>query len=316
MNISTQIVVPALCFLFMFAVVATRSCQHAQEYSPVISRTQASISAVCLTLMSAAAAAADTSVTSTSGYSRRPPPTEDVAGLPENTIYLWWNAGFGGHRHQIHPVTQTPVGRPQNFEDQHFLQNIRDDMSSLQWNLPPGVVVVFYEDSSGQGEQLVIWGKGQIRALLSRGFNDKVSRWAWYYVGSANDPTASQVTLTNVVYGWSSPMPNSLQLWQHTDYRGTIAPVTGVTGYAPGVYHRIPEGLADKMSSVRWDLPPGVVVVFYQHGTGTGRQLAVWSRGESPRLSRWDLNDKISRWSWFYVGDPDHASRPDTVSSG
>ena len=278
-------------------------------------RIHASVSALCLALMSAATAVADDSAAARDGYMARPPRTEDVSGFPENTLSLWWDAGFGGKKHQIHPVTQMPVGRPQDFPDQHFLQNIRDDMSSLQWNLPPGVVVVFYEDSAEKGEQLIIWGKGQISELRSRDFNDKVSRWAWYYVGGADDPAASQVTLPVGANGLSSSMQNSVQLWQHTDYRGRIAPVTGVTNYAPRENHRIPERLGDKLSSVRWDLPPGVVVVLYQHRNGTGRHVGLWSRGEFPRLSRWDINDMVSSWAWFYVGDPDHAQPAASVTS-
>ncbi len=307
MTRNIQIAVPAICLVFMFAVAAMTTCQRTQENKSMNSRNQASVSALCLALMSAATAVVDDSVAARAGYTARPPLSEDVSGFPGNTIYLWWDAGFGGHKHQIHPVTQMPVGRPQNFPDQHFLQNIRDDMSSLQWNLPAGVVVVFYEDSAEKGEQLIIWGKGQISELSSRDFNDKVSRWAWYYVGGADDLAVSQVTIPVGANGLSSPLQNSLQLWRHTDYRGKIGPVTSVTGYAPGEYHRLPEGLGDDMSSVRWDLPPGVVVILYQHSKGSGRHIALWSRGEFPRLSRWDLNDKVSSWAWFYVGDPDHA---------
>ena len=312
---NTRIAVPALCLVFLFAVAANTSCQRTQENSPMNPGTHASVSAFLLALMSAATAAADTSAVARAGHAARPPRTQDVSGFPENTIYLWWDAGFGGKKHQIHPVTRMPVGRPRNFPDQHFLQNIRDDMSSLQWNLPPGVVVVFYEDSADEGEQFVIWGKGQIRELLSRDFNDKVSRWAWYYVGGADDLAASQVTIPVGANGFSSPLQDSLQLWKHTDYRGKIGPVTSVTGYGPGEYHRLPEGLGDDVSSVRWDLPPGVVVVLYQHAKGTGRHVAVWSRGEFPRLSRWDINDKVSSWAWFFVGDPDHARPVASVTS-
>ena len=85
----------------------------------------------------------------------RPPGAEPVDDyLARNTIYLYWDANFGGgDPHRIHPVTQHPPGRPQNFEDQKFVRSIRDDMSSLKWNLPPGVIAVFYEDAAGKGEQ-------------------------------------------------------------------------------------------------------------------------------------------------------------------
>ena len=89
--------------------------------------------------------------------------------------------------------------------------------------------------------------------------------------------------------------------------------MTDVTGYAPGVSRRLP-ALADKLSSIQWDLPPGVVVVLYQHADGTGRHIGLWSRGEFSRLSRWDINDKVSSWAWFHVGDPDHGRLAATVT--
>jgi hypothetical protein len=113
----------------------------------------------------------------------RPPGSEPTTGLPENSMHLYWDVNFGGGApHRIRRVTSRDQGAPQNFRDQKFLRNIRDDMSSLKWNLPPGVAVVFYQHAPANGRRLTVWGRGQIRSLRSWGFNDNVSRWAWYSV--------------------------------------------------------------------------------------------------------------------------------------
>ena len=81
---------------------------------------------------------------------------------------------------------QTPMGQLQNLPAE-----LKDSMSSLQWNVPPGVVVVFYQDAGGLKQQAAIWGIGQFRNIDTWDFNDKVSRWAWYQLGSAEKRIAS-----------------------------------------------------------------------------------------------------------------------------
>ncbi len=236
----------------------------------------------------------------------RPPATNAVDEyLAKDTMSLYWGANFGGgDPHQIHPVTQQPAGRPQDFEDQKFLRNVRDDMSSLKWNLPPGVIVVFYEDAAGKGEQIIIWGKGQIRSLRAWDFNDKVSRWAWYFTGGAEPPIANiDITPVPDANPMASPLPGSLQLWEDTDYRDDILPITDVTSFATGEFHRVPKDLRRKMSSLRWSLPPGVIVVFAENKNGTGKRITVWDKGQIPKLLHLDFNDEVSSWAWFSVVD-------------
>lgn len=237
------------------------------------------------------------------GLAHRPHFAEGIGGLPENTIYLYWDQGASGRMHQIHPVTSQLVGRPHDFEDQHFLSNIRDDMSSVQWNLPPGVVVVLYEDKAGRGEQLVLWGKGRSRSLDRLDFDDKVSRWAWFHVGGATRPPVFEITPPYGTSHLTSALKDSIEILQHTDLGGRMAPIANITAHEPAALHKIPNNLGDKMSSLRWSLPPGVVVIFTENASGSGRQLGIWGSAESPRLLYWDFNDKASRWSWFYVGD-------------
>jgi hypothetical protein len=117
----------------------------------------------------------------------RPPGTRDTHDCPRDSMFLYWHAGFRGRDpHVVGHVTGFEAGIPHDFEDRGFLRNIKDDMSSLKWNLPPGVVVVFYQHAGGRGQRIAIWGRGQKRSLGDWGFNDKVSRWAWYSTGAGS----------------------------------------------------------------------------------------------------------------------------------
>jgi hypothetical protein len=117
----------------------------------------------------------------------RPPGTRDTRDCPENSMILYWHADYRGRRpHVIRRVTGFERGLPHDFESQGGLRNIKDDMTSLKWNLPAGVVVVFYQHAGARGERIAIWGRGQKRSLRDWGFNDKVSRWAWYSTESGS----------------------------------------------------------------------------------------------------------------------------------
>jgi hypothetical protein len=61
----------------------------------------------------------------------------------------------------------------------------------MRWNLPEGVIVMFYQDANGKKQQVAVWGQAQLADLDAWDFNDKASRWSWAYIGS---PTRSRVT--------------------------------------------------------------------------------------------------------------------------
>jgi hypothetical protein len=115
------------------------------------------------------------------GWSAHPLGASDcTAAVPDNTIQMYKNTDFGDSMQAIGSVTTMSPGGAHEIEGP-----MEDSMSSLRWNLPPGVVVVFYEDDGGKGEQLPIWGKGEMNSLHHLNFNDKASSWAWYYAGGA-----------------------------------------------------------------------------------------------------------------------------------
>lgn len=73
-------------------------------------------------------------------------------------------------------------------EDENEVHNLpKYKISSLEWHLPPGVVVVFYEetkyDDDWPGSQFTIWGNGAETDLKRHEIEDEISSWSWHYVG-------------------------------------------------------------------------------------------------------------------------------------
>ena len=106
-------------------------------------------------------------------------PTSEVR---PNSILLFDNDSLRGSGNDFH-LTKVTEYRQNRF---HSLDStsISNRMTSLKWHLPPGVIVVLYEDPDPDrpGRQYVIWGSGQDVNVSEEGFNDRVSGWAWFCV--------------------------------------------------------------------------------------------------------------------------------------
>jgi hypothetical protein len=238
------------------------------------------------------------------GYVAAPPGSESLTGqLAPNSIQLFMDDEFEGTELTVTALDTSTTPGALN----EMTKGLNDSMSAVRWNLPPGVVVVFYEDPAGKGEQLVLWGKGQHPDLDKWDCNDKMSRWAWYDVGAGNgsnrsagaslpprgsDPVASAVPA------------NTIQMFIDKDFRDDLKQVSPVTGQTHGQQLEMPSGTADRLTSMRWNLPEGVVVTLHQTGDGEKQQIALWGQGQVKDLDVWDFNDKASRWAWSYVGAP------------
>jgi hypothetical protein len=67
-----------------------------------------------------------------------------------------------------------------------------------------------------------------------------------------------------------------------------------------GVFRELP---AKGVSSVKWKLPDGVMVVFSEAAGGESQQVAIWGQGMFESFHQWDMNDKVKHWAWYYVGE-------------
>src|ERR1044072_7200328 len=98
--------------------------------------------ALCVLAYSAGCAAKPEESIGPSGVSLRPPGAAEVQGaLSQDSIYLFENNSFGGKVTRVENVTSQPRGLTERVGDR------ADQMTSLKWDLPPGVVVIFYENA-------------------------------------------------------------------------------------------------------------------------------------------------------------------------
>jgi len=238
--------------------------------------------------------------TTYNGVSLRPPGATELNGaLPQNAIYLFENRDFQGKVSRIENVTSQPAGFSERVDAR------ADNMTSVKWDLPPGVVVIFYENADGTGNQFPIWGRGQLESVSKWAFNDKVSRWAWFSVGGRANATTS---LERGMQGpfMSRPTTNipsdMVELYTDRDLKGTLKGISPLTHESQLEYHPV-GGVNDQVTSMRWNLPEGVLVVFYDNIDGTGRQFAIWNKGEVESVSPWNMNDKISSFAWYRLGE-------------
>ena len=216
-----------------------------------------------------------------SGYVALPPGSEALTTpLPEHGLHLYTGEGFDGVNSELLGIDKSFTAGALN----ELPQGLKDGLTSLRWNLPPGVVVVLYEDAEGKGEQLILWGKGQVPSVAKWDFNDKASRWAWYNVGGGrNAPSAEAMLLPHGASPAAEATPaNSLQFFIDTKFNDDMEQISPVTAQRAGEFQRMPKATGDSLSSMRWNLPEGVIVMLYQDAGGGKQQTAIWVGARSP----------------------------------
>jgi hypothetical protein len=230
------------------------------------------------------------------------------APIPANSVYFFQDSGFRGDVTRVENVSAQPALTP------IALAHGSNKITGLRWRLPPGVAVVLYEDAEGRGDQVVIWGDGQMSSLAPWKFNDQVSRWSWAYLGGVENASAQVRAGLSERPLYANPTGDIpmgvVQAFKDRGFMDTLTTLGPVRQSAMGVRHRL-GGAADSVSSLRWNLPPGVLVVLYEDAGGYGRQLALWGKGQYETVSEWDFNDKASRWAWYDISSGRIASAPD-----
>ncbi|MHC4081281.1 MAG: hypothetical protein ACYS15_02160 [Planctomycetota bacterium] len=223
-----------------------------------------------------------------------------------NTVWLYKNANHSGQEQWINLGAGSHApGTPHRIEGA-----LHDQVSSLRWHLEDGVVLVLFADGKGIGQQISIWGHGEMGTLGPWNLKDKLSSWGWYRVGgtgsSASDLPVQATTLTTAIE------EDSVRLYDDKNFRKEAGSLRSITSAAPqGTVQELDRSIHGNMTSTRWNLPPGVVVVLYEKLKGTtGRQLALWGSGEYASVSDWKFNDQARAWAWFRVGEAPTAQQP------
>lgn len=99
----------------------------------------------------------------------------------------------------------------------------------------------------------------------------------------------------------ASAPADALQFFRDKDFQGDMTQVSEVSAKEPWNDHSF-ETKAKHFSSMRWNLPPGVLVTLFAGDNCTGKSLNVWGSGEIAELKKWKFNDDLSGWSWNGVG--------------
>jgi hypothetical protein len=97
--------------------------------------------------------------------------------LPKNSVKLYEHGNFKEEgRTRLLRVTEIS---PQLIHSLHTM-DFKDCLSSLEWNLEPGIIVEFSEHHDGGGRKYQIWGSGRDGNTHNNNFKDCASAWAWY----------------------------------------------------------------------------------------------------------------------------------------
>jgi hypothetical protein len=217
-------------------------------------------------------------------------------GDPVNTLWLYTGSDFSDREAWL-TINETshPAGTPHELG-----RGIKGKVSSIRWNLVDNVVVVFYTSSKGTGRQLAVWGSGTFGSLKPYNINGKIKAWAWFRVGDSSQSTKDfpmQAGALNEVLE-----DNSCRVFKSKNLENEIGSIRSVTASAAGATKELESAIDRDMASLTWNLPSGVVLVFYEKADGTGRQLAVWGSGQFVNLETWDFKKKARAWAWFQVG--------------
>lgn len=237
-----------------------------------------------------------------SGYMATPKYAQSLdTTLSENTIQICVDNDFKGEQNTVKDVLK--MHQPGTMNE--LPANFDDSITSLRWNIEPGVLVVLFEDPTGKGQQLALWGKGQIPDLGKVDFNETASRWAWYNVGGgAQTRSTGDVQLPHGAQPSDGSEPvGSMVFFDDQNYLEDPDRVNGLSGIKAGEWREFTNGKENAASSMRWNLPEGVIVILAAEDGGNDN-IILFGEGQNPDLAACDFNNRASRWSWAYIGAP------------
>ena len=204
-----------------------------------------------------------------------------ASATSQGLVVLHEHANLGGQGASL-PLAAWPKNGPLPLSGWNF----DDKATSLHWNLLPNTTVTFYEHSDGSGAQWHI-GRNDPRVGINNNigptYNDTWSAWSW----QIDDPSIA----------------GTVTLYENSSYGG-ISKRLPLSSYSENLLHAL-AGYGDMATSIVWDLQPNVIVTFYEHSNGTGREWTLTHQQASGSISAVhpNYNDKFSSFRWHTV-DP------------
>ncbi|MBF9018652.1 MULTISPECIES: hypothetical protein [unclassified Oceanispirochaeta] len=149
-----------------------------------------------------------------------------------------------------------------------------DRASSAKWLLPVDYQYLLFEHSNF---------KGKMKQLLGTGVVTEIDDLGDFYFG---DITSSshycRIVIDDISESW-------IDLFEHDTFEGRRLSITAGSGGILGNYDNISvegsSGFNDKVSSVRYQLPEGVVYKLYQHSNYEGSYITLTGNGEVEEIS-------------------------------
>ncbi|HVP73413.1 MAG TPA: hypothetical protein VMS30_06710 [Phycisphaerales bacterium] len=236
------------------------------------------------------------------GFMKTPRYAEPLAGgVSANAVQVFADNEFKGEQATLDNVMKSHQAGTLN----EFAANLDNSATSLRWHLNPGVLVVLFDEATGAGPQLALWGQGQISDLAKVDFNEKASRWAWYDLGGSGEPrSAGNTAMPHGATALDAPLGNeSIVIFDDQQFKGEQRAIAGITGQKAGDLQTLPGNTENSASSLRWSLPEGAVVIFAAEDGGNDN-IVIFGEGQIADLGKCDFDNKASRWSWAYIGSP------------
>lgn len=234
------------------------------------------------------------------GHMDTPKYAQPLAGnVPANTIQVFADNEFKGDTTNLENVTKSHAAGTLN----EFPADYDNAITSLRWHLTPGTLVVLFDDAAGKGPQLALWGKGQIPDLGKVDFNEKATRWASYDVGGGATPrSAGSMVMPHGAQALDAPLSEgSIITFDDQMFKGEERRVAAITSQRAGEWIKFPGEGENSLSSIRWSLPEGTVVILAAEDGGNDN-IVLFGEGQYSDLGSVDFDNQASRWSWAHIG--------------
>lgn len=240
-------------------------------------------------------------ISAQAGYMQTPRYAQPLnTTLSENAIQVCKDKDFKGEQTTLETVIKTNRTGTLN----ELPATYDNDASSMRWNITPGVLVVLFDDAAGKGVQLALWGKGQIADFDTVDFDNSATRWAWYDVGGGIEPRSpGNMEMPHGAVPLAATIGDDIiQLFEDQNFAGTEEHKIGpVTRQNSGAWNMLPGNKENGLSSLRWNLPEGVIVMFSAEDNGNNN-IIIFGEAQNPDLGICGFDNRASRWSWAYIG--------------
>jgi len=95
---------------------------------------------------------------------------------------------------------------------------------------------------------------------------------------------------------------STMVLYEHLEYKGENISIRCESKPKEGKNSLKETPVFKKMSSLKWKLATGVIVVFYEREDGGGKQFTIWGEGQKKDLFENKFDNEAAAWAWFKPG--------------